>query len=82
MVHIHAAEEQEHVQNERHDDINAVQDHRGIAHFRDELSLSGTRHLRAHEVHILSARKRQNRKDKDEYSHTSDPMRKATPEEK
>ena len=76
----HASDQEEKNLKRHHRDINAIQHQRRLAHSGNQLAHRRPRAFRPHQIHGLSAGKRNDLKQEYQHAHTADPVRKAAPE--
>ena len=77
----HAKGDQQNDFQNRHGQINAIQNLCGVLYMRHKLGDGGAGALGAHQVHVGTAHHGQDGHDKDKYAHTANPVCKAAPEQ-
>ena len=76
----HAAAQEKDELDDRHADINEVQDLRGVLQARHQLAHGVSRHLRAENVNGAIRHVRHDRHDEHQHAHAADPMGEKAPE--
>ncbi len=80
IVQTHAGDQQTDDLQGGNGNINAIEELRRSLYFRHEFPHRRARTFRTHQMHIITARKRQYRNDQHKHAHAADPVRKKSPE--
>ena len=77
----HPSRQQQKDFQQRHDQVNAIENLGAVAHAADQLAHRGPRHLGPHQMHAVAIRHRKNCHHEDQYAHAAHPVGKAPPEQ-
>ena len=77
----HPSRQQQKDFQQRHDQVNAIENLGAVAHAADQLAHRGPRHLGPHQMHAVAIRHRKNCHHEDQHAHAAHPVGECPPEQ-